>query len=362
MGVPHIPLPPDIDRSKLDPGDFFVTLPLMRVGSVSRKYGKRYEEQAVRDLVDAINRDRFEGLWGHPARKTTDMSDKSADYEPGTVRWVAALLDESGMAWGKLMPLDEKSRNHMRQAAKLNAKVSTSWSGTAYTLGDKVVEMKPRRVDLADPHLAGIQDAAAVPVISEEMGDIDPNEKQTVEFAESMASGIPFIEEVEEKSNVPTIEELQEQISGHQVEIAELKVQTKLIEEMRGVLEVEPNANLVEEMRGVVSERDQLRDENVTLKREILEEQISEAVDEMVPVKKLRPTVKKLLKMDEMGTLEEAKSAITALLEDEDIKDLAQSLVQEQAGPNALRYIQRQEQGREDAPEKKQADVNEWGL
>jgi len=164
---PDIPLPDDIDRDALKEivGDklFYVTLPIGEADAMSRN-GRKYSRRAVEQIVEYVNKDRPDGIWGHMS--TEEIQTR---YDPPSIRWLAAMMDADGIAWGKGLPLNEETRNYYQLARATKAKVGTSIMAWASMDDDEVVELDLQQVDIADPKRVGVPATAAVPHLTAEM-------------------------------------------------------------------------------------------------------------------------------------------------------------------------------------------------
>jgi hypothetical protein len=169
---PEIPLPPDIDRAALGEEAFFVTLPLGQAGARSRNQ-RRYSRAAVEQMVAQINSQRPEGMWGHVTPDET-----STRYDPPAIRWLAAVIDAEGIAWGKGLPLTAQARDYYRLAKATNARVGTSLVAWAHMDGDEVAALELVTVDLADPARVGVPMTAAKAHLSKEMQSTEKDSTQ----------------------------------------------------------------------------------------------------------------------------------------------------------------------------------------
>jgi hypothetical protein len=162
---PEIALPEDIDRASLGDEAFFVTLPIGQAGARSRNQ-RTYSRAAVEQMAAQINAQRPEGMWGHLKAEETQTR-----YDPPAIRWLAAMMDADGIAWGKGLPLTEATREYYRLAKATNARVGTSLVAWAQMDGSEVTGLELAAVDLADPARVGVPVTAARAMISKEMGE-----------------------------------------------------------------------------------------------------------------------------------------------------------------------------------------------
>lgn len=160
---PEIPLPEDIDKAALGENAFFVTLPIGKIGAKSRN-GLTYGEAVVKQLVEQVNSQRPEGMWGHLKEE-----DRGSVYAPPAIRWLAAVIDEQGVAWGKGIPVTADAREHLRTAKITNSAVGTSIYGLGSVEKGVVTEIALESIDLAPASRVGVPITAKVPEITSEM-------------------------------------------------------------------------------------------------------------------------------------------------------------------------------------------------
>lgn len=183
---PDVPLSSELDPADFDENTRFVTLPLMPIGAKSRN-GRTYSEQAVRGIVDQINQKRPEGGWGHLA-----VEERATRYDPPALRWVGAMVDTDGLAWGKAIPVTESAREHIRIAKQTRARIGTSIYGKATLKGNEVMSIELEKIDLVDSERVGIPEAAAVPIVemSEEIKEQNPVSEQLIQELTTERDGL----------------------------------------------------------------------------------------------------------------------------------------------------------------------------
>lgn len=162
---PNIPLPDDIDIKLFGEDPWFSVMKIGKVGAISRN-GRVYTREAVQQLVDQVNERRPEGRWGHIKEEN-----RATEYGPPAVRWLAAMLDEEGVAWGKVYAVTPDAREHLRVAAISKARIGTSILAKARMDGNRVMEIDLETIDLADARRVGIPDTADFVHITHEQED-----------------------------------------------------------------------------------------------------------------------------------------------------------------------------------------------
>lgn len=287
---PEIALPEDIDRGALGDDAFFVTLPIGQAGAKSRN-GRRYSRAAVEQMVAAINQHRPEGMWGHLAEDETQTR-----YDPPAIRWLAALLDGEGVAWGKGLPLTAETREYYRLAKATNARVGTSLVAWAQMEGDEVKALELLTVDLADPARVGVPVTAAKPVISTEMS------KQPLTSGSS-----PTQAGRGEKDRPPN-------------------AVLEALAEMLGA----GNRDVIEQVRALISEREALREAAITA-----------AVERAVAIPAAVGLVEELVRGRDPQTREEIAAAVAAVVEREDVQAMLRAGLAAAMGPSQRRPVAR---------------------
>lgn len=319
---PDIPLPDDMNKEEL--GDFFVTLPIGKFNARSRNK-RTYGERAVRKLVSEVNEKRPTGHWGHP-----DPRERSE--RPPVVQWLAAAIDETGTAWGKMVPLTADARDYLRIKRATRSEVGNSLYGEAQMDGDKVVDLTLEYIDLiADSRIVGVPDTAAIPVTTKET--IQRTEGEPVP-PETFTEQTLITELRGDRDTARTrITELEKQIAELKPAADQIVALKALITEMGEVMThagIMINANgpdFIQVIREMIAKLQGLQAEKLAV-------QLDSMVTEMVKVEKLRPIVKQLLGTPASEAA--ARQRVTEILEQPSIKDLAQAIVREQAGPNVF--------------------------
>jgi hypothetical protein len=298
---PDIVLPENM-RNEFGVDALFVTLPIGRAGARSRN-GRTYTREAVQAMVDAVNANRPEGRWGH-----LRDDERSTRYDPPAIRWLAAMMDEQGVAWAKGIPLTAEAREHFRVAKIAGAKVGTSVYGFGKLDGERVVAFELETIDLADPNRVGIPDTAAKPMLTTEMEGEDEMEVTLNDVPESVRQQI--------------IEQAANQANGTRIQELDGQVQT-----------------LTEQVTTLTTERDAARGEVSRLLVTYAESRIAEQVT-LEPVRVLVARLVGIREQNNVKTLEgastvaEVDSAIATALEDATVKAFNKDALAEMLGPD----------------------------
>ena len=130
--APDISWPGDVDRQELKSAlevNELVSF-VLPIGEVDAESGNglTYREPSVLGLVRQVNQKRPEGFWGH--LRDDEIGTK---YGPPAVRWLAAELDDEGIAWGLGVALTETASKHFKSAKALRAKTGTSIFAAIYS-------------------------------------------------------------------------------------------------------------------------------------------------------------------------------------------------------------------------------------
>lgn len=301
---PDIALPADIDRDAVADalGDeaFFVTLPIGQVGAQSRN-GRRYSRAAVEQMVAQVNQRRLEGMWGHLAE-----DEAQTRYDPPAIRWLAAALDDAGVAWGKGLPLTAATREYYRLAKATNARVGTSLVAWAQMDGDEVRALELVTIDLADPARVGVPVTAARAHISKEM------QERRIE-----AQGLRTEAKREPGS----------------LELSELAALAEMLgaNGANGATDGDGESDVVGQVRVLLAERDALR-----------AAAIAAAVERAVVVPEARSLVEELVRAQAPQTREAIAAAVAAVVEREDVAALLRAGLTAAMGPRQRRPVARE--------------------
>lgn len=331
--APDVPFAPGVDVAGIqqdDPDPMFVTLPVCEIGAKSEN-GFTWGAQDVQRVIEEINSKRPEGIVGH-----VPLEERHHRYDLPKLRWVGATL-VGNKAWAKayVPTYAVDAREYFRVAKRTNARVGTSVYGRPGPRG--LADMTLESIDLGHPDRLGYRAGAVVPHITSEMeGNTMPeNNDQTALIAElrnDRATLRALVSELRLEGADPLVaaKSLVSELAGLRQKSGVLDT---LVTEL--ALDAEkPEASakaLVAELAGhrqaaLVSEVDAL---------------IAEMVQEN---EALRPYIREyVIERDAQGrervtypTKDAAQTRIKGLLESDLMKNLAQTLVSEQRGPNAF--------------------------
>lgn len=167
---PSIPLDESFLRGiqEDDPEPFFVTLPIAHANTTSRN-GWFYSYEIVNQIVDQINTTKPIARMGHLREEA-----RSTDYDTAPARWMGAVMDSDGTAWGKLYVLqtEPKLREEIKVAMRANAEIGTSiYAMASSDPNNRITEIELESIDFAHPKRLGNLRAAAIPEITRETLD-----------------------------------------------------------------------------------------------------------------------------------------------------------------------------------------------
>ncbi len=321
---PEIPLPDDVDRAALGDDAFFVTLPIGQAGARSRNQ-RTYSRAAVEQMVAQINQQRPEGMWGHLKAEETQTR-----YDPPAIRWLAALMDGDGIAWGKGLPLTEQTRDYYRLAKATNARVGTSLVAWAQMDGSEVTGMELLAVDLADPARVGVPVTAARPVISSEMkDDPTPDSSPTSGRGERKKESTQRRKEAKERKDRARHASPLQEVDPVLSNLTEMLGEGDVVERVRALLE--GHSNLLEERGDWLVERAALMDTAITA-----------AVERVVRIPAGVALVEELVRSRDPQTRDEILAAVEAVVESEAVQALLRAELQQAMGPSQRRPIRRE--------------------
>jgi len=286
-GYPNIPLPEDVDASS---DNFFVTLPIGMIDARSRNQ-RNYRKKSMENLRDQVAAYRPEGMWGH--LKDDEFGTK---YGPPAIRWLASMIDNRGIVWGKGRPQTAEAVNYYRMAKLDNARVGTSIFAWAEMEGDDVIGLDLITIDLADPARVGVPMTAARPLITTEMNQKadDAARSQESVTGDAARSQKPLVvQSIQEGAEMPTeLEQAQGQIETLREQVRTLTLreqgQNRNIGDYNRVVELlgKPDDPILA-MQAVIQQREDLKRENA----ELLEETVKSKVTELVKVPAARSMV-----------------------------------------------------------------------
>jgi hypothetical protein len=339
---PDVPLSSELDVEEWrtgsdDPANrpMFVTLPLLKVG-VKSKNGLPWDKPSALRVVQEINTKRPDGNLGHLPKEK-----RSTDFNLPALRWLGAMLDEStGMVWAKAYV--PKSREDVREfladAKRARARVGTSVYGIQ---GDKgLTDMALESVDLGHPDRVSHPNAAAVPHITAEMetDSTDPKTGENNPMNENVDSKLVqelIADKVKALTDVST---LATKIGEKDSLIAEMKGKVETLTGVEKLVAEFAGATITEKITKLVSELTDLRKAQ---QKTQIDGWIAEAV-KAVELEELRPTI--IAQMGDVDSADKAKARVAELQAREDIKLIAEALVERKAGPRA--FIGGQERGK----------------
>lgn len=343
---PDVPLAPGIDLAGLQEDDdkpFFVTLPLVKVGGKSNN-GFTWEAADVARVVHEINTKKPEGNPGH-----IKPENRSTQYDLPKLRWVGAAVVD-GTAYGKayIPKYAHEVREYFKLAKRTNARVGTSVYGLRGSQG--LADMTLESIDLGHPDRLGSPDAAAVPHITSELEQEEPNMGDT-------ASDLLIAEYKKNwETSQTTVAELQGTVKQKDTQIAELQqAQTTLV---ALVAELNLGEKPLEAAKAIISEL-------TTLRTKVLVSEIDSALNDNSIVKNaaIRPYLRKFLVRKDgaplVATIDEAKAIITEQLADPDMIELSKKLVVEMRGGSAYVGKSKDDGDLQDTPENR-AKASAW--
>ncbi len=329
---PDIPLPEDIDREAFGDKPFFATLPIGQVGARSRNK-RTYLESSIRELVEEVNAKRPRGWWGHP-----EPAERSTT--PPALQWVAAVMDESGMAWGKCVTLSENAREYLRAARGTRTKVGTSILGAAEMDGDNVVGVDLSFIDLVgDPNWVGVPATAATPHLTKETRTEESEDKQGGSMPDGNEQLIAELRNERDTSRTK-IGELDGQIRDLQPLAEQAKAVRQLISEYADSFasaSISVNASGTD----IVQVIRELADKLVAMSAEGLQARINAVVGEMVKVPTDTEEGKALLEhvqlaLGKVKNETEARTRLAEIMNGKTYQTLAKAIVKEVAGPGVI--------------------------
>jgi len=280
-------------------------------------------------VVQEINTKRPDGNLGHLPKEK-----RSTDFNLPALRWLGAMLDEStGMVWAKAYV--PKSREDVREfladSKRARARVGTSVYGMQGEKG--LADMALESVDLGHPDRVSHPNAAAVPHLTAEMQDELNKQKDGEEnpmTGENVDSKLVH-ELIDDKVKALTeVSNLTTKIGEKDTLIAEMKGKVDTLTSVEKLVAEFAGATVAEKITKLVSELTDLRKAQ---QKTQIDGWIAEAV-KAVELDDLRPTI--IAQMGEVDSLEKAKARVAELQSRDDIKLIAEALVERKAGPRAF--------------------------
>jgi hypothetical protein len=335
VGIPEIPIPSDIDLSKLKTEEQPVTLRIGKVGAVSRnasptgkprKYGLSFYQKLVQEIAEK----RPEGAWGH----LISPEKRAEHYAPPAIRWLGAVIDENGVVWGKCIPQTSEAQNHFRIAEATKAQVATSLLGDVTFVGEEGVDIKLENIDLAHPPRVGVQDAISYVYVSEMEGSMPPT-------VESLTTELD--------NATQRVSELEKQIASLQTDATQAQAVRALVSEyadafVRMEINLSASGNdLVKVVSEMIAKLQEFQIQNFNRAAE-------HVVSEMVQLDILRPIVLRELNLvapnasktlvaemvQRLPNVEAVKTRVSEIMKQTHIEAIAKAIVAEKAGPSAI--------------------------
>jgi hypothetical protein len=328
-GFPDVPFAPGVDAKGIKDDDadpMFVTLPLVAVGGKSEN-GFTWERPDVRRVVAQINEKKPEGMLGH-----IKPEERSSKYEFGKLRWVGALMDERGIAWGKayVPPYASDARQYFKLAKRTNARVGTSVYGTRGPKG--LSDMQLESIDLGHPDRLGLPLAAAVPELTSEMQTIENDKPEGEQTPMTEPTELKLVSELTTAKDTALrqVSELTTKLGEKDTLIAEFQKRDTVLKAVETLVAEFAGDNPEAKIKTLVSELTSLR---TAQKKAQIDGWIAEAV-KTVELEALRPTIIGL--MGEVENADKAKARVEELMKRDDIKLIAEALAIKAGGPRAF--------------------------
>lgn len=348
---PEVPLAPGVQLEDFD-DPFFTTLKIGRVGATS-KNGRVWGLEEVQRVVSEVNQKRPEGILGHIERE-----ERGSRYDLPSARWVGAVIDAEGVAWGKayIPKYAEDVREFIRDAARTHAKVGLSVYGTEGVNGLKDMDLES--IDFGHPSRLGVVDAAAVPIITAELHNQTEGEGMLANT--NGAGGGNGANDATPGGVVSEMTTLINERARLEKIVSELEPLRGMVEQIRPIVAemadgyISANISLSASGDNLPDVFRQLVDKLSELKAGELQAALGGQVAELVQVEAMRPLVGEMLGLptDDMTleqrtaalrslmtaypTVEAGTARITAIMEKPYMQALAKSKVVSEMGPAAI--------------------------
>lgn len=311
---PDVPFAEGVDTEafKAESDPFFVTVPISKIGAVSRN-GRTFDRAAVERIVEQVNEKRPEGGMGH-----LKPSERGSHYEIPKVRWLGAMIDAEGTAWGKayVPKYAQDVREYFRDAKRSGSKVGTSVYGVEGQSG--LADMNLEKVDFGHPDQLGVLELGAIPKITSEL--LDENKEANIMAEQESILVTEFRSQLAEKSTL--VSELQTKVATAEKLVSELQTKATLADAVIAELGADP-----------VKVAKELITELVDLKKKSLASDIDNVVSELVKVPQLRGIAKK--EAAQAKSADEARTLITEFMATDEYQELATALVLQASGGKA---------------------------
>lgn len=345
---PDVPIPENIIAGikETDEKPFYVTLPIGKVGGYSQNRKLPYTRDEVQQVVNEVNAKKPEGRVGHIPMK--ERASKLPDMQ-----WLGAVL-EGDIAWGKayVYRRAEDVRDYLHTQVLANARVGTSIFGEAKrTDGGAWQNINVQAIDLSGhPDGISVQDLRSIPVVTAEtINDEEDNMSENQFIQELTASRDDYRDKARDAETkvselTVSVSELTRERDELKALVAELNLGETPVDTVKELKATDEKYQAVLELVGEgkdpVKVFAELNTRVAEANESVLTSAIEKQIAEMVKVEKLQPTVKKhielLRKVGDVTDEESAKKAIQEFIDDEDNKELAQSLVSEMSGGRVI--------------------------
>jgi len=335
---PIIPWPEGVNRDELkralDTTELVTfTLPIGQIDALSGN-GFTYKESSVLGLVRQVNQKKPEGFWGH--LREDEIGTK---YSPAAVRWLAAELDDEGVAWGLGVALTETAGRHFKSAKALQARTGTSIFGWNVVVGEEldVYGYDLISIDLASSERVGIPITSAEPIVNTEIqGDEEVDKDKDVV--------IPDLKKKTKDGNESGADFLQDQVDTLRRQVSELRAYQTDLQVAKELLALGSDDDLATGIRQLQRERSTYASENQTL----LANHITAELERVIKLESVRPLVLSLIMSKKPATTAEVAQAIVDITDSPEVKTLLEGQRETEGGP---------ELGEDNNHEKKKGDA-----
>lgn len=313
---PDIPLPDDVNLQALEEAmgfpPKFVVLPVAKADYMSRN-SWTLTVDAVRGLVDQINEKRVGGIWGH-----VPAFEESFRFPNPSVRWLAATMDENGIAWAKAMPVDEETLRYFSVSEAISSEVATS------IYADGIIEERPYivsglrllTIDLGHPDKVAVDITSAVPRILSAItnGDSEMDEKKP--------------EVAQNERSVDSVVNQAAAVISTQNRLEKLDTLSVEMNALREITGLSPEQNVVQYVRGLVERVNVLEGEN----RQLMTERMESLISERVRVESARPIIRELVEASAPKTIQQMVASVESVMSRPSVMRLLQDSLTVEAG------------------------------
>jgi hypothetical protein len=305
----------DIKVNIEDKNPTFITLPFMKIGSVSMNDGMVYNEETVQAFVEKINKEMPEGNFGHENSLWATMPQSP-------IVWGGALLDDDGLAWAKGYVWQEDSAKYVKTLKQFNKSVESSfvleigWDNIEYISDHEYKIRNPRDANLLNLDLTPAGMAA---VQFEERGEWHITKQQVDKKLKNDKEQVKMSEE-----KIEITDEIKAQV------IAEYEKESK------NVLLIAQLKDRNEELQNEVETLTQVHQET---SRKYLDVLVQSKIAKVLEVEDAGlfeyVQMKVFSQMSELKNEEDIDSALEEIVEGETFKNLAQAVVLQTSGGKA---------------------------